>query len=406
MRKLTIFVAALSVFASIPVRAQPPERVAPPRPVNGEPFFPIVTWPEVEKQIGGATLVSLDAHEMPALQVFAALDAQTPFHVGPLNASDWQKRAPGDLNAAYRAQPFWWVARDVARKLHGRLHGDGSNAGLSFLYNEREKSGVDAYSDSTMFTITDASYRRVIALGAAESPDKNATGRDWLTLNGKIYLDPKLSVLNGSTAFHFDEAIDENGQSLLRKPDVEVTTGGTLIDFHVLLNPPARRGGMLKRLRGQFHCLVPFGWLRWEVPDALKVGAVEKIFPQPNGADAVRVELQPVKKDDDNYFLSLFISQNGALPAWRGRLSTGQNIWVGGALYSGLQIIDDKSMSFNRVEVDMKVDGDEQTSITNFNATFRPQNSAQEQNARLVLDYRFDWRELIVPFEFENIALP
>ena len=411
-RMVLIVIVALGgapVIAPIMARAQPPERAAlPPEEKDKVPALPLVTWDEVEAQIGGATLITLHADKMPALQVFAALDAQTPFKVSALNPSDWPHRAPNEMSASYDAQPFWWVARDVAQKLESKVFGD-AYTGVSFLEKGGEASGLDARSGPTVFTIFKAFYHRGMRLGETEKPDTAGQGslNESLMLEGKVYLDPKLVFPQNAMAIHVDEARDENGQSLIGKADTALSSSrNTIVDFKLYLKPPAQRGGTLKSLRGQFHGVVPFGSLHWEVPDALHSAAVEKVFPQKAGADAVRVEWQPVKKVGEDYQVSIFISQNGALAFGNQRLSTGQNVWLTVSLYDNLKMIDDKNRSLNRSDVKVQSGGDEQTRITNFTATFRPQNSATFPNAKLVLDYYFDWREVVVPFEFENIALP
>ncbi len=403
MSILTTSALTISVLTG---RAQPPD---PPKTATEiknaqEPeALPLVTWNELQKQIGGPTLVTLHAKEMPIVEVIDALGKQSPVPVNIQNRTYLEQQNKKTLTADYEKQPFWKVARDIADKLDIGLQNYGGSS-ITFTPWGEQSGGVASVSEAAIFNLSSASYSRYVGQGKT-----NESRNESLYLNCTLMADPKLQWQNNGMAVHLTEALDDKNQSLLPTSDSDIYSNGIPIDMNMQLKARDTHGGTLKRLRGTFHGAVAFVSETWEVPDILKAKNVEKIIT--TGETTTRLELQDVTRDGDDYRVVLIISQNGTPGQQRTKLSTGKQIWMGNDFQKQPRLVDDAGRDLQMRSSSMNQEGNEGTRITTFTCVFYPSRNgdADDRNGeptKLILPITSDWRELIIPFEFTNVNLP
>ena len=389
------------------VFAQPPEtrrRVRPPAP----PPLPVVTWDELQPQIGGPTLITLHAKEMSAFDVVDELNRQMPIKMR-IDAPywDWQKK-PRNLTADYEAQPFWDVLFDIEEKMKMRFYKGNEEELILSPYVANHAS--ISRSGPGVFELLRGDFSRTTLNYAIFHLDITKPSES-LTYDLRIYLDPKLRHL-GDAKIQLKEAIDDKGQSLRKDNWLNPPHDGVLFDTKIQLQPLATRGQKLQRLRGTYHGVLALQQTEWEVPDILNARNVEKIF-----GDEMRVELQEIKKVGGDYQATLTWSQTGKEKP--NKMSTGHFLTDFGNIYDNLRLVDANGNDLIRGDIqrptlDFRQAEDKKTENKRTDTlifVFHPSyKSDASQNSgtpvKLLLRYNFDWRELVVPFEFKDIPLP
>lgn len=412
----------LGVF-SVEVRAQPPapaiQQALPPAEA---PFLPIITWDELQRQIGGPSLVTLHARTMPALQALDELVKQTPVPARVQSRSSWQGDDQTLLSGDYERQPYWRAVRDIGEKLDARAYSYGGR-NLMFvqsfgLGSDAEQEGFVVESGPAILTLLNAEYSSKMRL-KLENGDAPTAADKNLNLSGRIYLDPKLAVLERGLAIHLEEASDERGASLLLNPNEETSaevvasTYGVPGKLILPLKPPARQGGKLAQLRGSLHGAVASKSQVWEVDDVLNVKNVAQVFELDGKPE--RYELQEAKADGvERYRVRIVVSQPGVFDRQSARLSTGKELFLtsSNAISYNLRLIDSDGREMWRQGAGAErntEEGNKENPLTVITAIFgrgEGETAPVGKPAKLLLTLPYDWRELIVPFSFQNIPLP
>lgn len=399
--------AIYGIVLSSAAWAQPPQVTIIEKPaVKAAPKIPtleLTTWDELSQQIGGPTLVTLPAGEITGAEAVDALAAQTPLEVQIQARSRWEKEKQS-FGADAKAQPFWLAALNIADKFGGSVR-EYNGTGVTFSTRNEGKRGLLFQSGPGLFHLQRASYNRLVTLDETDS-DTNES----LLLTGTLYIEPKLQWQNNGLFMQLLEAIDDKNQSLLLTDNRRLSSKGNTHDLYFNLKPPAARGGKLKRLRGNVHGVVAFQSTTWEVKDVLQASHVEKILQA--GENTTRLELQNVKAENDNYLVTIVISQSGDQNQQRARLSNGQLVRLNTDPSDNRpRLLDAQNRELRVRSTRVQQNGDEKTRITTLSVTFAPNrsNDAADQTgapAKLVMRFDSDWRELIVPFEYENVDLP
>lgn len=410
VRVVALLTAALG-FATAPSFARPPliGYLGPAQSYlgNAPPPLPIVSWDALQKQLGGPTLLSLKFNDTPALEAIEALRQQAPMGVRALNG-DWKQRDPKTVTGDYRARPFWEVTRDLVQQLDASLLGSGywgSGLGLAFHpYHDRgEGSGLVSSAGPAIFVLTKAEFNRAVPQGE----DRPMPGQE-LVLSGQLYLDPKLR-LRDSVILHIDEAIDENGAPLAPTYDPRLDAKKLPLDLRFYLRPTAQNSGRLETLRGTMHAAVAYQVQSWSVPNILDATGAHHTFDNGSAEGGVRVEVREVKKDGDNYRVVLQIVGDSPFTPQTKVLSTGQRIVIRNGIAEPVQLLDAENRYFIPMGGSTTYHSAQGKQISTLTAIFNTsldKDDHQSPPARLVVNYETDWRELIVPFNFENIPLP
>lgn len=384
--------------------------------------LPLVTWDELQQQLGGPSLVSLHAEKLSALQLIEALNQQTPVRVSARSASSWKELEGKLFSANYERQPFWNVVRDMAQNMRIGLSNSSSSQAVQFVNWAPEPNALTQTSGPCLFVLSDVEHHRTLQAAGSAPQGANAddaTAQESLALKGRFFLDPKVRWQSSDLSIVITEATDENDQSLRMETDPSDShfIVGNPSELKLELKPPAKRpdgtrSSRLKLLRGSLHGAIALQTQRWEIDDALTAKNAEKTFGR--GNDAMRVELEDIKKEGDDYRAVLIVSQSKSSQEGQLRyvkLATGKGVLVGISTYRDLQLLDEQNRPLQQVKIDTRTEGDQETRIVTITATFRPQQGEEESQrtgtpAKFVFDYASDYRELIVPFEFKDVPLP
>ena len=412
----------LSAFATLPVLAQPNKPMPAVEPQVS--LLPIVTWQEVEKQMGGLTLVSLRAQKMAASQAVEAIAQQA---VPPVSAVmiSFENLPPNQrppiientLTAEYEKQPFWVALFDATQKLKTRVENYEVTSNIMYLAPPGiAQSALMKTAGPCVFSLSEARYGRYLNQLVPGARDGRtdagaALAGETLALNGNIYIDPKMRWHPSSLIVHLQEALDDKNQSLLPKQDVEIYSQIPWLRWALSLKPGAQRSQTLKSLRGSLHGVVAMGGQTWEVEDVMSGKKLVKTFGE--GDDAVRVELAPVVDTGAGYRVNMTVSQSEANRGRSKRLSTGKTIYLGGSDDATVRLLDKKGREIESQGLTRQEGGEmvqENLYVYRIYGEFGSRHvintDPDSKPDKLVFSHTADYRELIVPFEFKDIPLP
>ena len=379
---------------------------------KSSPPLPIVTWDELKQQLGGPSLVTLKFKDTPALEAIEALGRQAPVGVQALNRSEWEQREPKTVTGDYRAQPLWEVTLDLSQKLGANLLNSnnwGTGVGITFYPWHREKAALTSQSGLAIFALSDVYLDRVVPQG-----EEKAAPMAGLRFSGYLYLDPKLRLLDDATILHIEQALDDNGQSLAPAIDQMLSSKTFPIDLRFNLQPPARRSARLQLLRGTLHTAVAFQTQTWQIKDVLNAKNASTTFEtgtSETGDRQMRLDLREVKKEGNAYQIVIDITPGGSTSEQQRTLSTGKTLWFSDTFDA--RLFDASAHEWKPMGGYTQYSGGATTHAYTMTLNFEPAQQFEATDDAIgnapftvVLNYRSDWRELIVPFSFENLPLP
>lgn len=264
-----------------------------------------ITVTELNRLIGGPTLVSLHLKNVPPQRVFEEIARQTNSSIDTAMFGYQTTRKFAPMSIDVDRKPFWPLLFSLAEKLKISVYPtvdtriilqDGAHNGLYF----------GPVTDSGAVLICVQSSSSAVGFDYA-NPQKLEADR-WLHFN--LVIDPKLRLLDISPPFQIETAADEKGRTLFETRSRASSQGvpfglNTRVDFNATGQPVA--SDRLVKLSGTAKILVATKVERWAVSDVLKVKNVVKNVRRTAGNS--QYVLRDVVQTDHNYEVHLSLSR-------------------------------------------------------------------------------------------------
>jgi hypothetical protein len=360
---------------------------------------------ELARLIGKPTLVTLQLKEASALEVFRALSqqaAQAGLKLRIKNEfflSEHEERIT--INLVNR--PLWEALREVAPKL-GLFVQEGYG---SFGQMTLDKQGIylqgPAVSTGPCVIVLDA-LRGTRTLYPDNRPPQAA-----LDVVFRVLVEPKLRTNPHSFRFHILEARDEKGESLLPSgQQISNHFGGGILTPRLQVEGfrlPTHGAGRMVKLRGTLRFLVQTKSEFWKVPDIMKVRNATRTVVTARGTERYEV-IEASQKDDTDAVIKLKVTRQPLPPVGDPdqQNDEAEHFYpfdhnVGGLM----RVLDARGKELTHSGGEIGDNGDELT--VDLGVT----QIAQEPRGKaavLIWEIPLQYKEVVIPFEFNDLALP
>ncbi|MDF2439758.1 MAG: hypothetical protein JWN98_742, partial [Abditibacteriota bacterium] len=211
-------------------------------------------------------------------------------------------------------------------------------------------------------------------------------------------LDPRLQIAAKAHSADIESVVDEMGRSLLlpthKHLDAPIMESygirmGTL-DISLRLKPTT--GTRIARLKGSYRLRIATKSESWEITDLLKAPQSKRITRLGTEQSLTFLSMQ---REGREWHVNVLVQNEGPL---RLRLP-------GGALGVGtLRLLDAQNRVF--WERGSAFGGDSNSARGPFMFSTMDHNHAESEPTKLIWTFPVEWKEVDLPFEFENLPLP
>ncbi len=384
---------------------------------------PPLTAEEVDRLIGGPTLVTLHAKDTLPKAVFEQLGQQVGMEFANYPSVWVPERLKVPITVDIERQPFWLAVRPLAAQTNLHLARYVYRPGLTVMPGDDPRlRGVATmqgpflivanYLQQTL-SLPDVLIGRSTAAPPAEATTEPishvepgslvALAREEFKVVLNVFPDPKLRLIPYGAKFKLDEAVDEKDISLL--PDVRefpIEVSQSALNITATLNHPAHIGKRLVRLRGSILVYAITKREVWEVPNILAVKALGKTVA--SGDSSRRFTINGVKKNGEQYEVEVAITRQDFIAPESISLEERQlNSYLNGETFRSARLLDAKGRHFTFYTY--RTAGPQSYTLvftkTNLSAEDQP-----AQPAKLVWEVPVEFHQIAVPFEFTNLPLP
>lgn len=336
-------------------------------------------------EVTGQTLVTLQLHDAAPREAFTELMRQARAPLRVLPATLWDSRQVG-ITIDRAGEPFWEVCRELAQRTGITVRDQRAPGELVFSSGSPDRLfGPTVHSGPFMIVAASADQRATLDYGGQRP------GTQTLSITLRVFAEPKLRIFGRTPGAVVEEAIDENGHSMLA-PDPSAATGLSAVGSQafplvVRLAPVSPGGKSIARLKGHFEVAAQLRSATLEV---------ENLADARNLATSVghhRVMITTEAKSPVEHEVRLSVFRDGSYERYWDRALDGRSV----ELYDA----DGKLLSANRT---MSRSG--QQAETRFRVKLAATNEGLGPPARLVWTVPVEMREMTVPFEFRDLPLP
>lgn len=346
-----------------------------------------------ESRLTGATLITLHLKDVEPNQAFEALEAQIKAELRIWPEGLWQHHKPGRVTIDATRRPFWDVLKELCEKTLVTPREMGSSEPLTLMQGSDDHMyGPRAISGAFMVVANSATESRALRYGRPIEPQRH--NNTSLMLMITCFAEPKLRILARSQTPLIEEAVDNDGRSLLadgpRQPESEMAHAQERVfSFHLGLRATGENSHTLARLKGRFRALIESRSEKLVIDDIMNArGLVKDVAGR-------RVIVSEVTESERQYGVKLTIVRrrrdiDERRPAWQDNLQPNEVVLqdVSGkplraAGYSG-------GGSSEKLEYELSFSRDRDGGPP----------------ARLLWELPVEAKEIVVPFEFKDLPLP
>ncbi len=380
--------------------APSPPTPVPPQPQTIEP----ISWEALSRLLGGPSLLSVHLNEATPQQVVQALSEQSPLPFS-LYGADWSRATK--ITADFEQQPFWLVVRQLEQQ-------------GGFL------AGFDIWRPGVALRLVGP--RPWIPLGqqgpfdftfrsAELAPQDPGTGRDkaesQLRLVFRMLIDPKVRFLDGTFYLRLTEALDDQGHSLMPDtPEDNFSSSGhqtnqSMQFLDLSLKPHPAMSKRLKRVAGELRTLVVTRQETWEIGNPLQVTNQAKVMERGKSRD--RFLLEQTRQQGDDYVVDLTLAHPQAEAPPFYRTADGREFFLGCEDFGPVRLLDVMGRDLANWVFDTDYLGGQAVTLATVKCVFHRDAhdpAPAGAPAKLLITVPTEWRELVVPFEFHDLALP
>ncbi len=274
----------------------------------------------VEKLIA-PTLISLDMKDAAAKAVIDEIRKQTLYDIAPMDNRFWDTAKLGPVSVTANKQPFWAVMRDVCGQGGLWIYNTGAPGGKMTIMG----GGRGGYNIMKFPVFMHGAFMTMLTMLSHTSTADLAnppTVTHNLMVMLQVCVEPKIKVLSSSYMADMDEAVDENGKSLLRPADPAAaanaarTTYGPMrvgypgpIGFSLPLIYPDGAGKKIASLRGKVRVTIEAANDSLQVPDVLKARDLTKTVA------GRKITLKDITKLNDREYRATIVFYRGEMTA-------------------------------------------------------------------------------------------
>lgn len=401
-----MLVAALAAWAAACLPAAAQVAAAPAgdvRPAQQKPLRPA----EVSRLIGGPTLVTLQFKDAPAKDVYDALARQAGITWREAEAV-WQRRLP-PLTVDIKRLPFWMALNTLEGKTGIGLVRWGGEAGYWLGYRGGDRtllSGAQSVSGPFLLLAhhIERSETFSLALGMGS---REPRGRRFLQIGLLLFVDPKLRV-GRVGSLRLEDAVDESLQPLLgdNTPREQSLYGSSAIPVEGVIgfSLPAKRGRRIQRLMGTLRLTALTKSERWEIPaGATSAAAIPKVVADPAGGDRT-FTFQALRQSEGPPGYEIELSYTAARPPVGNTSFTPD----AGDVFTEIHLFDAENREWRRTGGNVAGGGDGKQVRYRFYGSFVAGTGERAPGppVRLVWEIPVEYREIEVPFEFNDLSIP
>jgi hypothetical protein len=305
-----VLAASAAAFAGTP---RPQQVVTTQRAVVAPEAFkaddPVMQSPQAAKALS-ATLVSARFENTPALDAFAELTKKTGYAIQPYEMGGGNQTKYGRVTVNIVNQPFWFAVREICTRANVSLYyyGDSEPDTIQLMpsnYGQQHAMKAAVSIQGPYMTVINH-LQRVNNVNMAE-PEK-VDRRVNFQIN--TFAEPKARPTQYAYQPVIDEAVDENGNSMMpdpteRQEHMQSTRG---VSFHAsvrLRYPTTNPGKRIARVRGHIDAKVQLQSEPWEIADPLKATEQTKTF------GTKKVTFKRFTKSGDGRYLAEFVFYRG-----------------------------------------------------------------------------------------------
>ncbi len=347
----------------------------------------------------GPTRLTLHLKDATAQQAYAELSRQCGLTIVPQGENLWRRANQTTITLDLTDEPFWAVMRRISMTFGlGAIFSGGEEepAKITLIRNASdEMSSPAAFNGSFMMLATKLARRNAFD-GGDDGEEKKMAGKPEISLAAWVtfFADPKWHIIQHPEQAVIESACDDRGNRLPRiepmrmqvfKPDNPIWLMRTDIN-HVPADCQK-----LRNVKGNFRIVLLEQSDPIEVPGILTVhNALRKIGQR-------TVQVKDVVKEGEGYKVRLTVFRNGlSSQDWRQQRES-----------QGVQLLDDKGRPLTRGGFTGEENGDQVDYEFNF---FKADPTGQVANnagdpSKLVVQLPLEPREVIVPFEFKELAI-
>jgi hypothetical protein len=303
--------SAAATFAGTP---RPQQVVTTQRAVVAPEAFkssdPVMQSPQAAKALS-ATLVSARFENTPALEAFAELTKKTGYAIEPYDMGGGSQTKYGRVTVNIVNQPFWLAVREICTRANVSLNyygGDSDPHTIQLMpsnYGQPHAMKAAVSIQGPYMTVINH-LQRVNTVNMAE-PEKVDRRVD---LQVHTFAEPKARPTQYAYQPVIDEAVDENGNSMMPDPAErqEHTQSARGVSFYSsvrLRYPTTNPGQRIARVRGHIDAKVQLQSEPWEIVDPLKATEQTRTF------GAKKVTFKRFARSGSGQYIAEFVFHRG-----------------------------------------------------------------------------------------------
>jgi hypothetical protein len=342
----------------------------------------------------GPSIITLHLRDVPPQVIFEKLSQQCRAALDPFTPDFWQqKQWPAVDSIDIDHQPFWAAMKQISAKTGVELR--QWDTGLKLVAASGQNMGPEVVSGPFLIIANRIARNESIDLGGARTASSD------FAIALTAFAEPKLRLLRAGYVARVDEAIDDNGNSLLPERAADIgngytTASGGMWSFQIKLAYPQHDPGKrIVRLKGAIDVALQTRFQTLEIGDITSARNVSKT------AGGVRAVVQELKRNGEQYELSMTIYPDGFAPRDWERVQ--QSL-----VTADLRLIDDHGVAFMRSGCSTSGGNDRLEATMQFvkNPWVNAAGRAMSEPSKLLWNIPTESKETSVPFEFTDLPIP
>lgn len=344
-----------------------------------------------EMRLVGVSIVTIRARDAHPRDVLNELARQAHVTIRTSPANLWASKDWPRVTLAVDRQPFWAVFPDVcARAGVAPQSSVGTDRQITVAVEDPSARALAARKSVTggpfLLTMNNLTFTRSLELNAQQNIRRD------VRMQFTAYPEPKMRVLQGSSSARLTEVVDENGKSMLGGgglgTDYLTTRADWAWTLSAVFQPPVECGKVIKKLKGSARFVVQAR------SEQIEIDKVMDAKNQSRQLAGRRITLKEVKQNGALYTATITLHTAGVAGAeWTYQGPNQQNVF---------RLVDKEGQAFMRQVTNPTVARTAET--MDITVQFRADEG--QEPAKLVWEVPVEMREIVVPFEFNDIPLP